>query len=111
MNVDQRSGSPDRKLARMPTRWILLACCASAAACGARRPAATAATPSRKSRRSTIESPRLLSLEAGQDRLREQLEVPSRQRVGQAAELEEPHEHAGAQLVHVGADGARDRLR
>src|SRR5262245_41789540 len=43
-------------------------------------------------------------LQRGQDVLGEQADVLLRQIVGQAAELEEPHEDAGAELPHLRLD-------
>src|SRR5215467_4045427 len=50
------------------------------------------------------------ALELRQDRPREQLDVPLREVVRHAAELEEAHDHAGAELLHVGLDLAGDRV-
>jgi hypothetical protein len=52
-----------------------------------------------------IDPPPYSRRSAGEHGLREQLDVLRRE--GQAAELK-PHEHAGAQLLHVGANLAGD---
>src|SRR5213594_1329331 len=52
-----------------------------------------------------------VSLQRGQYLRREQLDVLFRQRVRHAAELEQPHENPGAQLLHVGPDLMDDVLR
>src|SRR5262245_5980970 len=45
---------------------------------------------------------RSVSLQRGEHLRREQLDVLSRERVRHAAELEQPHQNPGAQLLHVG---------
>src|SRR5262249_50037241 len=53
---------------------------------------------------------RSVSLQRGEHLLREQLDVLLRKRVRQAAELEQSHQDAGAQLLHVGPDLVNDVL-
>src|SRR5215475_9342377 len=50
------------------------------------------------------------ALELRQDRPSEKLDVSLREIVRHAAELEEAHDHAGAELLHVGLDLAGDRV-
>src|SRR5215470_15380690 len=48
------------------------------------------------------------ALELGEDSAGEQLDVPASQRVRHAPELEQAHEDAGTELLHVRLDLARD---
>src|SRR5215813_4117941 len=57
-----------------------------------------------------VSSPVSPALELRQDRPGEQLDVSLREVVRHAAELEETHDHAGAELLHVGLDLAGDRV-
>src|SRR5215469_4181570 len=50
------------------------------------------------------------ALELRQDRPGEQLDVSLREVVRHAAELKEAHDHAGADLLHMGLDLAGDRV-